>query len=134
MTQRAIQTPSPNRHSFKALAQRIEPGSRLLRAWELTGGVSAQVTALEIERRDGRTERLVVRRHGAVDLNRNPQIAADEFRLLRVLESAGVRAPTPRYLDRNGEIFATPAVVVDYVEGETPAATIDATELVSELA
>jgi aminoglycoside phosphotransferase (APT) family kinase protein len=45
-----------------------------------------------------------------------------------------VRAPTPRYLDRNGEIFATPAVVVDYVEGETPAVTIDATELVNELA
>jgi hypothetical protein len=75
------------------LVGRIEPGSRLLRTWELEGGVSAQVTAFEIERVDGRTEKLIVRRHGTADLRRNPRVAANEFMLLQLLESAGVAAP-----------------------------------------
>jgi aminoglycoside phosphotransferase (APT) family kinase protein len=122
------------RDLFEALARRIEPRSRLLRTWELKGGVSAQVTALEIERPDGRTERLVVRRHGAAELRRNPRIALDEFRLLELLKSAGVAAPTPRYLDSDGEIFAVPCLVVDYVEGAREASPVDETEFVGRLA
>jgi aminoglycoside phosphotransferase (APT) family kinase protein len=116
------------------LVRRIDPRSRLLRTWELKGGVSAQVTAFEIERPDGRTERLIVRRHGARDLNRNPQIAADEFRLLELLKSAGVPAPTPRYLDADGEIFSVPCLVVDYVEGARESAPADETAFVGRLA
>jgi aminoglycoside phosphotransferase (APT) family kinase protein len=124
---------SEHRRSFEALARRIDPESTLLRTWELKGGVSAQVTAFEIARADGRTERLIVRRHGAADLSRNPQIAMDEFRLLQVLESAGLPAPTPRYLDAGGEIFSVPCLVVDYVEGE-PAPQAAEEELVTQLA
>jgi aminoglycoside phosphotransferase (APT) family kinase protein len=119
---------------FEALARRIDPRGRLLRAWELKGGVSAQVTTFEIELADGRTERLIVRRHGAVDRTRNPRIAADEFRLLQLLEAAGVPAPRPRYLDRDGELFATPCLVVEYVEGESPPAGLAESELVDQLA
>lgn len=119
--------------TFEALAQRMEPRSKLLRTWELTGGVSARVTAFEIERADGRAEKLIVRRHGARDLKRNPQIAADEFRLLQQLEAAGLPAPTPRLLDARGEVLSTPCLVVDYVEGE-PAAAPDESELVTQLA
>jgi len=36
---------------FEQLVQKIDPQSKLLRAWELKGGVSAQVTALEIAQR-----------------------------------------------------------------------------------
>jgi aminoglycoside phosphotransferase (APT) family kinase protein len=116
------------------LVRSIDPRSRLLRTWELKGGVSAQVTAFEIERPDGRTERLVVRRHGPAELKRNPRIAADEFRLLELLKSAGVAAPTPRYLDADGEIFAVPCLVVDYVEGGRESAPADETEFVGRLA
>jgi aminoglycoside phosphotransferase (APT) family kinase protein len=122
------------RATFEALARRIDPRSKLLGTWELKGGVSAQVTAFEIELADGRTERLTVRRHGATDLSRNPQIAADEFRLLQLLASAGLPAPTPRYLDSIGELFSTPCVVLEYVEGEPAPAAVDRTELVIELA
>lgn len=123
-----------DRATFEALARRIDSRSKLLRTWELKAGVSAQVTAFEIELADGRTERLIVRRHGARDLNRNPEVAADEFRLLQLLASAGLPAPTPRYLDPIGELFATPCLVLDYVEGEPAPAGVDGTELVSELA
>jgi aminoglycoside phosphotransferase (APT) family kinase protein len=99
--------------ALAALASRIEPGSRLGGTWALKGGVSAEVTAFEIERADGSRETLIARRHGAAERRRNPQIAADQFRLLQALCSAGIPAPRPRLLD--GDIL-----VVEYVVGERP--------------
>src|SRR5437660_10983245 len=103
---------------FERLVQQLEPGSRLVRAWALTGGVSAQVTALEIERPDGQTKKMIVRRHGEVDLKHNPHIAEDEFKLLHLLQqSVGLATPTPYYLDQSGEIFSAPYIVIEYIEG-----------------
>ncbi len=104
---------------FAQVAQKIAPHSRLLRAWELRGGVSAQVTALEIERSDGQTQKMLVRRHGARDLTHNPRIAANEFKLLRLVRSLGLAVPEPYYLDQSGEIFPTPYLVIEYIEGKT---------------
>ncbi len=67
---------------------------------------------------DGQTRKLTVRQHGAADLARNPQMAADEFALLRIVHDAGVPAPAPVYLDQSGEMFETPVVVLEYIEGE----------------
>ena len=103
---------------FERVGRKIEPQSRLVRAWELKGGVSARVTALEIERADGHRQKMIVRQHGEVDRKHNPQIAADEFRLLQLLQSAGLAAPGPYYLDQSGEIFSTPYIVIEYIEGE----------------
>lgn len=52
-----------------------------------------------------------MRRHGAADLRHNPHVAADEFKLWQLLQSAGLPVPAPRCL-------STPCLVVDYVEGE----------------
>jgi hypothetical protein len=84
---------------FERLVQRIDPRNKLLRTGGLKGGVSAQVTALEIERSDGQTRKMIVRRHGKADLKQNPHIAADEFKLLQILRSAGLAAPRPYYWD-----------------------------------
>jgi aminoglycoside phosphotransferase (APT) family kinase protein len=112
--------PEPNDHEkFEQLIFKIDPQSRLIHTWELTGGVSARVTALEIERPDGLNRRLVVRQHGATDLQRNPNIAGDEFNLLQILQSAGVPAPVPCYFDQSCHIFPAPFVVVEYIEGHT---------------
>jgi aminoglycoside phosphotransferase (APT) family kinase protein len=106
----------------------------LLRRWELKGGISAQVTALEIERSDGQTKKMIVRRLGAVDLKRNPHVAADEFRLLQVLQQAGITAPAPYYLDQSGEIFSTPYLVIEYIEGQPEFAPSNLTDLIVQLA
>ncbi|HEX2623597.1 MAG TPA: phosphotransferase [Phototrophicaceae bacterium] len=106
-------------HLFERLVQKIQPGNTLLRAWELKGGISAQVTALEIKQLDATTKKLVVRQHGAIDFNENPQIAADEFRLLNIIHSAGLPAPIPYLVDASGKIFETPCLVIEFVEGET---------------
>ena len=111
-------TKSTEDQKFEQLVQKIAPQSRILRTWQLEGGVSAQVTAVEIERPDGQTQKIIVRRHGDADLKRNPQVAAGEFRLLQILQSQGLAAPAPYHLDQSGEIFSTPYVVVEYVEGE----------------
>jgi aminoglycoside phosphotransferase (APT) family kinase protein len=102
---------------FAQVAQKLDPQSRLLRAWKLEGGISAQVTALEIEQPGEQTRKVLVRQHGAADLARNPRIAADEFRLLRLLRAEGVAAPEPYLLDQSGEIFSTPYIVIEYIEG-----------------
>lgn len=112
--------------AFARLARKMAPESTLLRAWALHGGVSARVTAIELQRADGQTQRLIVRQHGAADLARNPQVAADEFRLLQIVHEAGVPAPAPYYLDQSGEFFETPVVVLEYIEGETVFALPDA--------
>jgi aminoglycoside phosphotransferase (APT) family kinase protein len=119
---------------FEQLVKRLESGSTLLRAWSLTGGVSAQVTALEIERADGETQKLVVRQHGEVDLRYNPNIAADEFRLLNIVHRAGLPAPKPYYVEDSGEIFATPCIVVEFVEGRPEFAPADVGDTVRQFA
>lgn len=104
---------------FVKLVHKIAPDATLLRKWALVGGVSAQVTALEVARADGAAEKWIVRLHGAGDLADNPQIARDEFRLLNVLQGAGIPAPQPYFVEEAGEIFSTPCIVVEYLEGTT---------------
>lgn len=95
----------------------VAPQGKLLRAWQLEGGISAQMTALEVEQQDGRRRKLVVRRPHPEALARNPQAAADEFRLLQVLSTAGVAAPRPYALGPAGEATGGPYLVLEYVEG-----------------
>jgi aminoglycoside phosphotransferase (APT) family kinase protein len=109
---------------FQQVVQKLDLHSKLLRTWELKGGISAQVTALEIEQPGGHTKKMIVRQHGAVDLKHNPHVAAHEFKLLQLLHSVGLATPTPYHLDQSGEIFPTPYVVIEYIEG-TPEFELD---------
>jgi len=107
----------PEDKRFEQLLQRIEPNSTLLRFWPLTGGVSAQVTAMEIATAGGRQQRWVVRQHGPADLARNPQIALHEFTLLQHLHAEKLAVPKPLSLDESREIFSAPVLVTEYIEG-----------------
>ncbi len=133
MMARTIDTTDPHRQ-FEQVVQKFAPQSKLLRAWELKGGISAQVTALEIEQADGQTKKMIVRQHGEVDLKHNPQIAAHEFTLLHLLHSAGLAVPTPYYLDQSNEIFSTPYIVIEYIEGQTEFALPSETDLIQQFA
>ena len=119
---------------FVRLVERIDPHARLLRAWPLTGGVSAEVTALEIEHPGGQREKLVVRKHGPIDLAANLNVAADEFALLHVLHEEGLPIPTPRYVDTSGEAFDTPCLVIEFVEGTSDFAPTSAEDAANVLA
>jgi aminoglycoside phosphotransferase (APT) family kinase protein len=131
-------TDSGQDDAFRRLVQRIDPHATLLRAWSITGGVSAQVTGLEIERADGQRLKLIVRRHGNVDLTRNPHIARDEFRLLEIAHAHGLAVPRPYYVDEACDVIPTPVLVVEYIDGETEFAPADLagylTQMATELA
>jgi aminoglycoside phosphotransferase (APT) family kinase protein len=119
---------------FARLAQRLEPHGTLLRAWPLKGGVSAQVTAVELALPDGHTRKVVVRQHGDIDRLHNPEIAATEYQLLQILQTAGIPAPAPYYLDQSGTIFALPYVVLDYIEGAPDFSPADLSHYLRDLA
>jgi aminoglycoside phosphotransferase (APT) family kinase protein len=103
---------------FAHLVQTVAPQSTLLRVWPLQGGISAQMTALELQEPDGRTYRWIVRRPGAGALRRNPQAAAHEFKLLQAAQTLGLAAPKPLYLDQSGALFGAPCLVIEYIEGK----------------
>jgi aminoglycoside phosphotransferase (APT) family kinase protein len=102
---------------FNGVVARFEPGCRLVRAWRLVGGASAESTALEIERPDGSRFRRVLRRHGEGDRAVNPDVAQDEHELLRVLAAEGFAAPIARGHDPSGTILPTPYILTDFVDG-----------------
>src|SRR5260370_41848643 len=75
-------------------------------------------------------KKMIVRQHGDVDLKHNPHVAADEFKLLQVLHSVGLAAPMPYHIDQSGEIFSTPYIVIEYIEGETTFASSDVADFI----
>ena len=119
---------------FARLAAKIEPQSALRRAWPLHGGVSAQVTALEVERPDGASRRWVVRRHGPGDLADNPDIANDEYKLMQALHTAGLPVPAPVHVEPGGYLFPTPALVVEFVDAKPDFAPADLNGYLTQLA
>lgn len=125
-------TASKEDNKFEQVVQKLAPHSKLLRTWELKGGVSAEVTALEIERLDGYRQKMIVRQHADAVRKRNPHIAANEFELLQLLHSVGMPAPKPYYLDQSGEIFSEPYVVIEYIEGETEFAPSDLPDFIRQ--
>jgi aminoglycoside phosphotransferase (APT) family kinase protein len=124
---------SSDDHRLEKLVQKFDPGARLLRAWALTGGVSAQVLALEVEQ-GGETRKYVARWHGDADLAGNPNIARDEFLLLRRLHLDGLPVPAPYGFDVSGEIFARPYIIVEYVEGVTEFAPANLPDYLNQFA
>jgi aminoglycoside phosphotransferase (APT) family kinase protein len=119
---------------YQAFVTRFAPGHRVLRIRDLTGGVSADMTALEVQSPGGELRKLVVRRHGPKDLEGNPDIALDEYRLLHQLCMSDIPVPRPLHLDQLCETFDVPALVLEYVIGEPLFDPTNITETVWDLA
>ncbi len=119
---------------FDLIARFVEPGAKLLRAWALTGGVSAETTALEIATPGGGVRRMVVRRHEPAKLRKRPHLAREEFELLKALHSGGMPVPQPLHVDETGEILSTPYLVLAYVEGEQQFSPPDVPAMADRLA
>lgn len=89
-------------------------GARLVRAWPLTGGVSARVQALEIARPDG-VQRVVVR---LLDPS-SPHAASvgPEHALLTALGDLGLPVARPLHLDLSCTVLDGPFLVLPFVDG-----------------
>lgn len=122
------------REQFEQVVRKIDPNSKLISIWQLEGGLSAQVTGLEIQASDGQAKKLILRRHGEVDRKNNPHIARDEFKLLQFLHAQGLPSPQAIFVDESCEIFDIPYIVVDFITGATVFAPRDVDDCVRQLA
>lgn len=119
---------------FEQVVRKLDPRCRLLRVRDLRGGVSARVTALAIAWPDGQTKTVIARRYGDAVLQRNPDVAAHEFKLLQRVRSVGLPAPMPYLVDQSGEIFSRPYVVIEHIDGEPEFAPSDLAGFLARLA
>ncbi|HWO75157.1 MAG TPA: phosphotransferase [Bacillus sp. (in: firmicutes)] len=119
---------------FEPIIQRINSGNKLLHVWEIKGGISAQVWGLEVLQPNGQKQKMIVRQHGDNDYFRNPNIAADEFRLLELLDCEGILVPKPFYLDQSGVIFTRSFLVMEFIDGKNDFNPTNVKEYISQLA
>jgi aminoglycoside phosphotransferase (APT) family kinase protein len=110
------------KQKYEKLVQRIAPGSRLLRTWPLTGGISAEMTVLELEDPEGRISRRIVRQPSSTVLQNNPDAALNEYKLLKALRRSGLATPMPVEFDQTGP---TPYLVLEFIEGKSDFAPQD---------
>ena len=97
--------------AWPSVVERLCAGARLVEHVALKGGVSATVTSVVYEKPDGSRVRVVVRRHEGSDRN-----VRTEYELMTILGRLGLPVPQPIvWLDG---VFATPALVLPFVEGE----------------
>ena len=94
----------------------------------MTGGVSCDVHALELETAEGDCRAVVVRQHRSREWkSRNEHGAETEYQLLRAVRRAGVPVPDPLLLDTSGSLLPRPFLVMEFVDG-TPEVPADALE------
>jgi len=91
------------------VAEAVVPEGRLVRVRPLSGGISAQMTALEIVGPDGETQRVVVRRGPALE---------KQFRLLSLTHAQGLATPRPLVFDAGGAVLSEPFLALTFQAGE----------------
>jgi len=126
-----------DRRRLSAILRRLDPGARLLVHRPLEGGMSATMEQLDVERADGRRERLVLRLPGPENLKADPLAGIHEYRLLGHLAEHGVPAPRPRLLDDTRSTVPFDALLLDWTEGEVdfaPADPVAAAEAMASVA
>ena len=120
--------------AFVDVVRCIDPEALLLRASPLTGGVSAQMTVLEIGWPDGRTRKLVLRCHGGTGRVGKPSVVASEYHLLETISAAGLPVPAPVHLDISCAILPMPYLLLEYVVGAPVFDASTVPDLVPQLA
>jgi aminoglycoside phosphotransferase (APT) family kinase protein len=124
----------PTTDQLQGVAHKIDPHAQLLHTWTLKGGISAQMTAIEVALANGEQRKLIVRRPNTRTMSLNPHAAADEYKILHTVQAAGVRAQRPYLLDQSGVILPEPYLVVEYIEGEPEYAPADIISFVTQIA
>ena len=109
------------------IVRRIDPD------WTLQSEMPLRrrTSALEILTDEQTSERLILLSHSERDRDRNPDIARDEFRLLRILTEAGLPVPQPLYLC---ETHHPPFLITSYERGSSSVGAEDLLSLCSKLA
>lgn len=98
--------------------QKHMPGSTLINARVLHGGISAEMMLCELLAVNGSVEKLILRQPNQHMLAHPAQSARDEFMLLQHLQGLPIGSPVPVLFDESGEFFSSPVLLIRYIEGE----------------
>jgi hypothetical protein len=88
-----------------ALVQKLAPGGRLIRTRRLRGGLGSQMNVLRIEDNAGHRSSVVLRRYVPGWRKSTPEGATYEFRVLALVDSAGIPAPRRLLLDAGRKVL-----------------------------
>ena len=97
---------------IRQVIRKIDPSWRLRNTQPLGGRACALHVATGAETK----RRMILLTHSQRDRERNPQIARDEFRLLEILNEAGLPVPDALYLS---EAHEPPFLITSFAEGST---------------
>eukprot|EP01133_Synstelium_polycarpum_P016538 gene16538-19653_t len=120
--------------NYHSLIKTLEPNGTLVRVQALHGGISASTTRLEVILKSGEKKDFVVRRPSAEVLERLPEAASDEFRLLEFLHGCQLKVPIPVLLDGKGKFLGTQSLVLEFIEGHTEFSPDDLTDSITQMA
>lgn len=96
------------------LAERLFPGTVVVGSEELSGGLAAKTTAVFLK---NPPTQLIIRQPHAAKWG-NPEVAADQFRMLQLVHSLGLPAPEPLWLDTTGDLLGSPGIVMRRIDGK----------------
>lgn len=108
----------------------LHAGERVLSPRRLTGGISATMTAYEVEAADGRRRKLIARQLGKYRMSQRPRATEEEFRVLTALHRAGLPVQTPVAFVED----EPPFYVVEFIEGAVDVAPRDPSRFVERYA
>jgi aminoglycoside phosphotransferase (APT) family kinase protein len=120
--------------NYSVLAQVIEGNSVFIDAKALHGGLSTQCTSLEVRLPNGEMRRFVIRRPPHWLLEKYPDAASEEFRLLEFLYTRKLMVPKPILLDQKGLYLGTPSLILEFIEGGTAFSPNNAKETAEQMA
>jgi len=112
---------APSQPDLQDWIDRMVPDGKLLRCWPLQGGISAAMTAFEVEWPGGETHTLVLRQVP------DAQDAEREFRTLMALQRLRLPAPFPILLD-------PPFLITRYSEGAVDFSLTSADRIAAQMA
>ncbi len=102
---------------YEAFVAQHFPKHRLVSMEVLSGGISAQSAKITVCNSDGVTDSYIVRRHGARDIARNPNVANQEFAILTALRREDMPVPEPALVDTTRRHFPEPVILLRFVAG-----------------
>lgn len=101
---------------IQSVINRHMPGASLVQTWPLSGGISAQMTAFEVERQ-GVCQKLIARQPNKWWFEQRPNAAQVEFDALRSLFKQGLPVQKPLFVEEQSEAVPHPFFVMRYIEG-----------------
>jgi len=119
---------------FQTIAQRLMPGSSLVKTMMLEGGISSHMTLIEIQTTNGDLQQVIVRQPGQKAMQENPHAASNEFKILELLHTSGLPVPEPYHFIPSGDIFPTPAEIIEYIPGKLDFSPLDVKSCIHQMA